>query len=336
MLEELVAATGDEEHADHYGTGDAIQAFESEVAELFGKERGLFFPTGIMTQQIALRVWCDRRGSRTIAMHPTAHLEWAEHLGHAFLHGLTRLQFAAPELLRNRLINAADLAGMGVEPGVALLELPHRPLGGQLPEWSELGKIRSWADERGVPLHLDGARVWSCRPFYGRSLAQIGALFDSIYVSFYKDLGGLAGSMLVGSDDFVEEAAVWRVRHGGRLATFAPYIVSARQGLRERLPLIDGWVARAREIAGILASQERVTVDPDPPHTNIFRVFVAGDAEELDRRHLALAEETGTFVFSGFGRSDVPGVATTEVHCWEKAAAFPLDELEPFLTRLLG
>ena len=73
-----------------------------------------------------------------------------------------------------------------------LLELPQRELGGTLPTWDELVAQVTWARERGAAVHLDGARLWEATPFYDqsydKSLANIAALFDTIYVSFYKGL----------------------------------------------------------------------------------------------------------------------------------------------------
>ena len=80
-----------------------------------------------------------------------------------------------------------------------LLELPQRDLGGQLPTWDELVAQTAWAHEHGAAAHMDGARLWESAPFYGRSYAEISGLFDSIYVSFYKGIGALAGSALAGS-----------------------------------------------------------------------------------------------------------------------------------------
>ena len=335
-FQRLADALQGDETLDHYGSGDYIAAFEAEVAEMLGKEAGLFMPSGTMAQQIALRIWCDRRQNPTVVMHPTAHPEGAEHQAYRFLHGLQRLQFSAPEFVGSRLLTTKDLETLAHEPGVVLLELPHRPLGGQLSPWEDLLATRAWADERGIPLHLDGARLWQCRPFYGHDdYRPIADLFDSIYVSFYKALGGLAGAMLVGPASFIEQARVWRIRHGGRLFTLAPYVISAKLGLERVLPQIDGWVAKARAVAAALDEFEPISVKPNPPHVNMFQLYVRGDAEALNQRHLELAEETGTFLFWGLGPSPVPGVAMTEIHCWENAAQFALEPLRPFVERLL-
>src|SRR5262249_58225061 len=109
--------------------------------------------------------------------------------------------------------------GEGGEPlGALLLELPQRDLGGQLPVWRDLRAQATWAGANGVSMHLDGSRLWQCGPFYRRPLREIAALFDTVYVSLYKDLGALGGCVLAGAKDVIAEARVWRVRHGGRLA----------------------------------------------------------------------------------------------------------------------
>jgi threonine aldolase len=133
-FQDLVEGLHGNESSDRYGEGEYLNNFEAEVAELFGKEAAVFMPSGTMGQQIALRIWCEKRSNFSVAMHPTAHPEIAEHLGYQYLHGIKRIQFAAPEFLGNRILNTNDLQELGQEPGVILLELPYRPLGGELPE----------------------------------------------------------------------------------------------------------------------------------------------------------------------------------------------------------
>ena len=77
-LAALAAATAEDERVDMYGAGERIERLEQRVAALLGKEAAVFMPTGMMAQQIALRIWSERRGSRTVAFHPTCHLELHE------------------------------------------------------------------------------------------------------------------------------------------------------------------------------------------------------------------------------------------------------------------
>ncbi|MGE3073463.1 MAG: low specificity L-threonine aldolase [Dehalococcoidia bacterium] len=323
------------EQADVYGKGDYLQAFEAEVAEMFGKPAAVFMPSGTMAQQVALRIWCDRNGRNTVAMHPTAHLEFAEHLAYQYLHRLHRLQFGGPEFISHRMLTIEDFQALGGTPGAVLLELPYRPLGGQLPPWDDLEATRAWATERGVALHLDGARIWQCRGYYDKTYADIGALFDSIYVSFYKELGAFSGAMLLGPEDFIQEARVWQRRHGGNLFTLAPFVASARMGLANTLPRLEDWVRKAREIGGIMATIQGVRINPDPVQVNFFQVYFEGERDALVDRHHLLAGETGTFLFRDLRESGVPGLATTELHMFENAMNFDAHQLAPFLERLM-
>ena len=120
------------------------------------------------------------------------------------------------------------------------IELPLRDAGFVLPTWDELVAFTDRSHERGVPVHFDGARLWESQPFYDRSLAEIAALADSVYVSFFKGLGAMAGAAATGPGDLMEQARRWRTRHGGTLFTMLPYAVAARDGLARRG--CRGWV----------------------------------------------------------------------------------------------
>jgi threonine aldolase len=334
IFQELADAVPEDEFPDMYGEGESLARFETELAELLGKEAAVFMPSGTMAQQIALRIWCQRSNNFTAAMHPTAHPEFAEHQGYQYLHNIRRIQFGGPEFLRNRILTVKDFENLGQKPGAVLLELPYRELGGQLHPWEDLTAIQEWANSNNIPMHMDGARLWQCRPFYQKSYKEIAALFDSVYVSFYKDLGGLAGSALLGPEDFIKEARVWLRRHGGNLKTQGPLWASARLGLKRVEPQIDSWVEKARETAEILSHFDRISILPNPPQTNFFRLYIRGDAEALVERHKELAKETGTFIFYGLQPTMVPGTAVTEMWFQESSLTFDHTQLAPFVEKL--
>jgi threonine aldolase len=332
----MLAATLDPaDQADVYGEGEYISRLETEVAQLFGFEHGVFMPSGTMAQQIALKIWADKKHNPLIAMHPTSHLETAEHLGYQHLHQLKRVQFGVPELIHARLLTPEDFVNLHETPSSVLLELPARPLGGQLHSWDDLLAIRAWCDEHDVALHMDGSRVWSATHYYQKSLAEIGALFDSVYVSFYKDLGGLCGCLLMGPEDFVAESRVWQRRHGGNLYTQFPFVASAKHGLETRLPQMVDWVIRAQSLATIMNEVEGVQTNPQLPQSNIFQLYLRGEADDLVARHDDLAAATGTYLFSRLSKASMPGYSMTEVHCWENAMKFDDKGLAEFLSRLV-
>jgi len=316
---------------DLYGGGDSVKHLESRVAELLGKEAGVLFPSGTMAQPVALRIWCDRSGCSTIGFHPQCHLDVHEERGYEHLHGL----HARPIGDRNRLVTRADLDDVGEPLGALLLELPQRDLGGQLPTWRDLRAQTTWARRRGVALHLDGARLWQCGPFYKRPLSEIAALFDTVYVSLYKDLGSLGGCVLVGPKDVIAEARVWRIRHGGRLSTYEPIALSAEQGLDERLPRMPSFVRKAREVGVALARVDGVDVVPDPPQTAMFHVYVRGDLERLEDTLFELAKESGTLLAGYFAPTPVTGVQMTEITIGLSSLDVPTGEIAELFAELV-
>ena len=188
---------------DRYGEGGVVADLEAEVATLLGKPAAVLMPSGTMAQQVALRVHADRAGRRTVLWHPTCHL--ALHEGQAVerLHGLHPRPIGDPRLL----ITLADLEEVAEHAGTLVLELPQREIGGQLPEWDDLVAQIELARSQGTATHLDGARLIESLPFYDRPAAEVAALFDSVYISLYKGLGGISGCVLAGDAQTIESCA---------------------------------------------------------------------------------------------------------------------------------
>ncbi len=309
VLSELAETIGPELEADRYGQGDLIARFESEVATLLGKEAAVFMPSGTMCQQIALRIWASRRGTSNVAFHPKSHLEMHEEKAYQRLHGLHGILVGSADAL----LTLGDLKAITEPVGALLLELPQRDLGGQLPGWEALKEIIAWARERGIPTHLDGARLWECRPFYGREYAEIAQLFDSVYVSFYKILGGIAGSILTGSVEVIAEARTWQRRHGGNLIHLYPFVLSAQKGLRERLGRMEAYHAKAKEIVALLTPFAEIEIVPNPPHTNMMHLFIRGERDKLEAAALDVARETGIWLFYRLAPTPLPGFTLFEL-----------------------
>jgi threonine aldolase len=317
---------------DRYGEGELIEAFEAEVAERLGYEAGRFMPSGTMAQQIALRIWADRAGNRTVGMHPTSHVELHEERGYAHLHGL-HATLIGPE--REPML-AEHLAAVPPPFAAVLTELPIREAGGQLPTWEQLEELKAVAGERGIPLHLDGARLWECAAAYGHDYAEICRGFDSCYVSFYKGIGALPGSMLLGTKDFIDEAVVWQRRSGGNLFTLTPNVASAAMQWEGRLAKMPVYLERTRRLAEAVHEIEGVRVLPDPPHVNMMHVFFDLDAEEALAARDRVAVETGIWVFNWAGPADVPGVSWTELYVGDAAMEVGDDDIARAFTLLVA
>ncbi|HEX7625909.1 MAG TPA: beta-eliminating lyase-related protein [Gaiellaceae bacterium] len=308
--------------ADRYGGGELAERLEARVAGLLGTEAAVWLPSGTMAQQIALRIHAAHSGRNAVAFHPHCHLDVHEERGYEVLHGLHAVLLAD----RSRLIEPADVEGLREPVAALLLELPQRDLGGRLPAWDDLVATCEAARARGAALHLDGARLWQCTPFYKRTLAEIAGLFDTVYVSFYKDLGAPAGCALAGPRDVIDEARIWQVRHGGRLFNAYPYLLAAERGLDEVLPRLDAYAVRARELATALTSVEGISVEPDPPQTAMFHALARLPLDALKQALLDVAEESGVWCGSPFSATSDPSVQRTELTVTEESFAVPVDE----------
>ncbi len=326
----------DDATADHYGKGDTQQAFEAEIAALLGKEAAVWFPSGTMVQQIALRMWCDRRGSHTVLYHPTSHLAIHEQDAYRVLHHLHAVHLGP----KDGLFTLADLQAVLPtlsEPGGALLiELPQREIGGQLPTWEELVNIVETAHQAGIYCHLDGARLWECGPYFGRPYAEIAALFDSVYVSLYKTMNGISGAMLAGPADFIEESRIWQRRHGGNLPGMYPYVLAGKMGLETHLPRIPEYVGKARGICDGLATIPGIVIVPNPPPTNMAHVHLKGEKEALLEAAKIVGEAMDMRLFGWLRDGIIPGYAAFELTIGDAGLEIPTDEIVEAFRRIMA
>ena len=332
VLAALAEEAGSDEQPDHYGEGSLIEGFEQQIAALLGKEAAVFLPSGTMAQQIALRLWADRRRSPTVAFHPTCHLEIHEHKGYELLHGLHGRLVGE----RSRLLTIEDLRATPGPLAALLLELPQREIGGQLPAWQDLEAQVAWARDREAAVHMDGARLWEAAPFYARSYAEIAALFDSVYVSFYKGVGAIASAALAGPAEFIAEVRLWQRRHGGNLVQLYPFVLSARANLRRRLPQFAGYYRRAQAVAQVLSGIPGIAVVPDPPQTNMMHVYLRGAAAPLLEASATLARSEGVLLFRRLFPSGASGVAAFELTLGDAVDALTDTEIGAYFGQIMA
>ena len=334
--ESMVALIGGAPEMDSYGAGGVVEELEGEVAALLGKEAAVFFPTGTMAQQIALRVHADARGRRGIVMHPKCHLDTHEERGYELLHGLHAIQACSAELL----LTAQSLQSIH-EPAAALLvELPQRDIGGVLPTWADLQEQVQWARQRNIAAHMDGARLWEAAPYYAASAgvdhAQIAALFDTVYVSFYKGLGGIAGAVVAGPTELVEQMKVWRIRHGGRMYGMWPYAAAALNALKLRLPLMPSFYERAVAIGHALAGIPGLEVMPNPVQSPMMHIRIWGSTAVVMSRMRDLARDERVWMFGGPFASDGPGLQRFEYNVGEGTMELTVEQVAGYFSRIAG
>ncbi len=307
---------------DYYGTGKLVSDFEAKVAGLLGKPAAVFMPSGKMASLIALRIWADRAHNADFGMHETAHLELHEEHAYRKLHGL-RGHFLGRQ---GEPLLSRDLLLCDIPVSSIVIELPMREIGGQLPPWEDLVQQRAVASGRGTRLHLDGARLWETLSYYeGKTYADIAALFDSVYVSLYKGIGGISGAMLLGDTAFIAEARIWLTRHGGTISRQYPVVASAAMRFDQRLKRMPDYFRRAKTFAAAMQSVPGVQVTPSVPQANLLhlRFDLPPQKWEAARDHMAASER----IWLG-GPRTLPEKTHTEVEIYVGEGLMALDDAE--------
>lgn len=329
-----LAAWCEARHADSdiYGEGGLLGAFEQQIAGLLGKPAAVFMPSGVMAQLIAVRLHTEAAGLPRFGMSPNSHLALHEQEAFESLWGLHGVPIGS----RLKPMLASDLAAVHQPLACALVELPMREAGGQLPSWDQLEALKAQAAASDTPLHLDGARLWPCRDFYARrSYADIVAGFQSVYVSMYKDIGGQAGALLAGDTAFIANARLWQRRMGGNLVQQTAFVASAMMRFEQRLALLDACCGRARELALGLGSLSGARVNPATPHTNMLHLHVDASAEALNAARDALAEAEKCWLFGTARPGDVPGWSCIELNVGDQLLSLDNAAVVPLFERVL-
>ena len=250
-----------------------VGRLERAVAERLGKERALFFPTGTKANQAALWLLA-RRGSEVLADY-ASHVLDRECAGAAALAGVQvraivpragRLTIDAPA------VAAAVAAARSRVPGPSLvcLENTHNGAGGVVTAVEETEAIAAVARERGLPVHLDGARLWNAAAALGVPEARLAAPADTVMVAFSKGLGAPIGAALAGDAAVIAEAKVVRKRLGGGMRQSGIVAAAALHGLEHHRARLRDDHARARTLATRVTGVDGARVVP--PDTNIVMI----------------------------------------------------------------
>ncbi|MDQ2588792.1 threonine aldolase family protein [Saccharothrix yanglingensis] len=310
---------------------DAVTAdLEERVAALLGKPAALFFPSGTMAQQTALRVHADRTHRRTFVAHPQCHLALWEESGYNAVHGLRHKAVGDPQ----RLLTTAELDEVREPVAALLLELPQREIGGVLPEWDDLVSQTRWARERGAAAHMDGARLWEAQTYYERPHAEIAALFDTVYVSLYKGLEGVRGAVLAGDRDTIDTASVWRKRLGGAIPDAWPLTATALIGLDELLPRMTEFRDHARAIAAAINADGYARTHPEVPQTPMFHVHLPAPKETVTAAAERVLAETGVELPTHARAAADPSRCSIEITVGIVTLEFEPQEVAELLRRL--
>ncbi len=256
---------------DVYGEDATVNSLEERVASLFGKEAGVFTPSGSLANQLAIRMLVSQ-GEELIA-ETNSHIVRAELGAAAVFSGITTRTWLAPRGLLDAsavMEIARPTSGPYLVSTTAIaVENTHNFGGGTVQPINEIAKLHQEARQVGIALHLDGARIWNAHVATGVPFSEYAKHFDTVSVCFSKGLGAPVGSMMLSTKEKVTKARVWRKRYGAGMRQIGILAAGADFALDTNLALLSHDHRRAKYIATVCHEVAPFVIDPTHVDTNI-------------------------------------------------------------------
>ena len=266
---------------DVYGEDPTINRLERRAAEVFGKEASIFVPTGTMGNQIAIRLHTEH-GQEVICEARAHVLDWEMAMTAAFSGCQHRAVAAERGILTWALIKPAIGATIyyRAQTGLICLENTHNMAGGTVTPLAVMEEVWEGAKSAGLPVHLDGARVFNAAAALDMPMDVLTRGFDTVNFCLSKGLGAPVGSILVGSRKHIERARIFRKALGGGMRQAGILAAAGLIALEEMPKRLGEDHANARLLAECVARSPKVAIDLAGVQTNIviFELKDAGDA----------------------------------------------------------
>jgi threonine aldolase len=264
---------------DVFAEDPTVNAFQQKMADLFGFEAGLFVPSGVMGNQIALK----------LLTHPGDEVIIDEK-GHIFNYETTSAPLISSVQLRpvsgihgklnSDAIRSSMRSGQDWEPHskAVVIENSTNKGGGVCYSKAELQEVRHTADDVGLFVHLDGARIWNAMEATGIKADYFGSVADTMTVSFSKALGAPVGSMILSTTKTIAEARRIRKMLGGGMRQIGLLAAAANYAVEHHRPLLKDDHRRARSLAETIDQCSSLSIDLDTVETNILIFDVLEDS----------------------------------------------------------
>jgi len=297
---------------DQYGDDPTVNALQERVAAMLGKEAALWFPSGTMANQVALRT-LTRPGDDVIVSRE-AHAVWHETGGSAANAGVQLTEIGARGVFTaDAFVAAIKPRDHPIYPPTALVEIEntHNRSGGIVFPQHEVVRICAHARQLGIASFLDGARIWNVTAATTIPASELAAPFDLVAVSLSKGLGAPGGSLLAGSREVIVRALRHRRMMGGAMRQVGIFAAAGIFALEHNLARLVDDHANARLLAERLARSPRIAIDPATVQTNILVFRLAADAPDATTL-VAKARERGVLI-NAFGPRTVRAVTHLDV-----------------------
>lgn len=275
-----------------------VETLERETAELLGKPAAAFMPSGSMTNQVAIRVHCDR-GTEFLC-EADAHVYHYEQAAFAQLSGLVAHTVAG----EGGVLSVEHVEGQirprndhMVNTALLCLENTHNRWGGRITPLENVDALTAWAHDHGLKTHLDGARLWNAAVATGTDVARWCRGFDSISVCFSKGLGAPVGSVLAGEPDFIQECIRARKLFGGGMRQAGIIAAGALHALHHHRDRLQEDHDHAQQLADAIVECPPFSLRGDRVDTNIVIFEIEPQWSDAESVHAAL-ERNGVRCFA--------------------------------------
>ena len=288
LLQRLTSAR--EVAEDNYLLGGEIESFERQWAGLLGKETAVFMPSGTLANQLALRVLAGTK--RRVILQEMSHIYNDTGDACQTLSNLTLIPLAPGGATFTRVDVEAVLTRtasgrVAADVGAIAIESPIRRLSGQMFDWNEAQRIAVLARERGIAMHLDGARLFIASAYTKIAPKEYAAAFDTVYVSLWKYFNCGQGAILAGPKRVLDGMFHVRRMFGGNLATGWAAAVIARHYMDGYIERLQAAVRVSEDVFAALSRHPRVTIDRIPNGTNLTRWTLRGIDSRVVAQRLA-------------------------------------------------
>ncbi len=279
---------------DVYGEDPTVNRLEARAAAIAGKEAALFVPTGTMGNTIGLKVLTSH-GQEVICDSRAHLLDWELSMLAWFSGCLVRAVPTEHGILTwNDIKHLVKPVGPHWAPtGAIEIENTHNMAGGRVYPQAVIDEICDEAHERGVPVHMDGARLFNAAEAAGRPVSEIVAKVDTVMFCLSKALGAPAGSMLVGPKKLIDEGRLMRKRLGGGMRQAGILAAAGLLALEDGPKKLADDHANARFISQRLQSIDGIRVNPVETNIVIFDVSGTG---RLPKELSAALKERGVLM----------------------------------------
>jgi len=297
---------------DQYGEDPTTNALQARIAALLGKEAALFFPSGTMVNQVAVRA-LTRPGDDAIVSRES-HLGWHETGGVAANSGVQLTEIGSRGVFTvDEFLAARKPQGHILYPPTTLVSIENTQnrMGGIVFPQDEAVKICSAAREHGIASYLDGARLWNAAVASRRTPSELSAPFDLVGVALSKGLGAPGGSLLAGAKALIDKCVRYRRMAGGAMRQSGIFSAAGLYALDHNMDRLADDHANARTIGERLAASPRIVLDLATVQSNILVFSLAPEAPD-SATLVARAKERGVLLFA-FGPRTVRAVTHLDV-----------------------